>query len=100
MHTRTSLASIVATLRQELPQLSTAYEVASLGVFGSYSRDEPQPGSDLDLLVTFREPPGLLRFIELEYHLSHLVGLKVDLVMRSSLKPRIGQRILNEAVSV
>jgi len=28
------------------------------------------------------------------------LGVKVDLVMKDSLKPKIGQRILREAVSV
>ena len=71
-----------------------------MGVFGSYTRDEQSPSSDLDLLVTFHEPPSLLRFIELENYLSDLLGVKVDLVMKDALKPRIGERILNEVVTV
>lgn len=72
----------------------------SLEVFGSYVRDEQTPESDLDVLVTFDETPGLLEYISLENHLSDLLGVKVDLVMKSALKPRIGQNILREAVPV
>jgi len=74
--------------------------VKSLGVFGSYVRQEQSTGSDLDLLVTFYEPPGLLKFIELENYLTDLSGIKVDLVMQDALKPRIGERILSEVVPV
>jgi len=87
-------------LRRQLPSLATRYHVASLGLFGSYVRHENRSDSDLDVLVTFSETPSLLRFIELENHLSDLLGVKVDLVMREALKPQIGQRILAEVVPV
>jgi predicted nucleotidyltransferase len=87
-------------LRQQLPSLSRRYHVASLGLFGSYVRHENRPDSDLDVLVTFSEAPGLLRLIELENHLSDLLGVKVDLVMREALKPPIERRILAEVVQI
>jgi predicted nucleotidyltransferase len=87
-------------LRQHLPELAEKYHVRSLEVFGSYVRNEQKPESDLDVLVTFDKTPGLLRYIALENHLSDLLGVKVDLVMKSALKPRIGQNILREAVPV
>ena len=88
------------TLRQHLPDLAEKYHVRTLEVFGSYVRDEQTPESDLDVLVTFDKAPGLLKFINLEHHLGDLLGVKVDLVMKSALKPRIGQNILREAVPV
>jgi len=38
----------------------------------------------------------MIKFIELEDYISNLVGIKVDLVMKSGLKPRIGRCILQE----
>jgi predicted nucleotidyltransferase len=87
-------------LRRQLPLLARRYHVASLGLFGSYVRHENRPDSDLDVLVTFTETPSLLRLIELENHLSDLLGVKVDLVMREALKPQIGQRVLAEVMPV
>ena len=87
-------------LREHLPSLARRYCVASLGLFGSYVRHENRPDSDLDVLVTFSEAPGLLRLIELENHLSDLLGVKVDLVMRDALKPQIGRQVLAEVVPV
>jgi uncharacterized protein len=92
------LDSIRRTLRQHLPDLARNYLVKSLGIFGSYVRSEQDEESDLDLLVTFHEAPGLLAYIELESYLSNLLGVKVDLVMESAWKPRIGKRILAEVV--
>ena len=94
------LAQLVELLRQQLPLLSERYRVKSLGVFGSYVRREQRPDSDLDVLVTFRETPSLLKFIELENYLSDVLGVKIDLVMKDALKPHIGQHILNEAIAV
>lgn len=88
------------TLRQQLPELAEKFHVSSLEVFGSYVRNEQTPESDLDVLVTFDKTPGLLGFIALEHHLEDLLGIKVDLVMKSALKPRIGQVVLREAVPV
>jgi hypothetical protein len=87
-------------LRRELPHLAERYGVRSLGVFGSYVRREESSTSDMDVLVAFETAPSLLRFIELENRLTDLLGVKVDLVMKDALKPRIGKRILKELVSV
>lgn len=87
-------------LRDELPSLAARYRVASLGLFGSYVRGTHRPDSDLDVLVAFDEVPSLLRLIELEQHLSDLLGVRVDLVLHDSLKPRIGAGVLREVVPV
>jgi len=98
MTTEDHLSKIMDLIRQHLPELSQKYGVETLGVFGSYVHADQDLESDLDLLVTFSTPPGLLAFIELENYLSDLLGMKVDLVMKSALKPNIGKRILNEVI--
>ncbi|MCS6937353.1 MAG: nucleotidyltransferase family protein [Candidatus Bipolaricaulota bacterium] len=80
--------------------LREKYRVKSLGIFGSYVRGDQRKKSDLDILVEFLEPPSLFTLIELENYLSDLLGMKVDLVMKSALKPRIGQHVLREVVMV
>ena len=73
-------------------------EMESLGLFGSRVRGDANPDSDLDILVRFREVPGLLRLVELENQLSDLLGLRVDLALADCLKPNIGKQILSELV--
>ena len=71
-----------------------------MGIFGSYVRGEQKKKSDLDVLVDFVEPISLFRFVELEDFLSQRLGVKVDLVMKDSLKARIKDSILDEAIYV
>jgi predicted nucleotidyltransferase len=87
-------------LKLHLSLLADHYQVQSLGIFGSYVRQEQHPDSDLDMLVTFSETPSLLKFIALENYLSDLLGVKVDLVMQDALKPNIGRYILREVIGV
>ncbi len=83
-------------LHEMLPELKEKYNVSYIGLFGSYVRGENTPESDLDVLVEFSRTPTIFRFVNLENHLSDKLGVKVDLVMRSALKPNIGKYILRE----
>jgi predicted nucleotidyltransferase len=83
-------------LQQKKPFLLKRYKIKELGIFGSYLRGMEGKGSDLDLLIDFRKSPTFLEFMEIENYLADALGIKVDLVMKSSLKPRIGQQILEE----
>ncbi len=82
------------------PVLAERYGVKEIGIFGSYVRGEQKGNSDVDVLVDFTESISLLDFIHLENELSDLLGVKVDLVMKTALKPRIGRHILEEVVPV
>jgi len=97
MKTLDEIRTLLARHREEL---AGSYKVQEIGIFGSYARGEQSSGSDLDVLVTFREPIGLFEFIDLENRLGELLGVKVDLVTKAALKPRIGARILREVVYV
>ena len=68
-----------------------------MAVFGSYLHGDQKANSDLDLLVEFYGPIGLFDFIKLENELTRLLGIKVDLVMKDSLKPRLKERVVKEA---
>lgn len=82
------------------PLLKEKFKVEIIGLFGSYVRGEEKGESDLDVLVEFSKPIGLFEFIELEEFLRAKLGVRVDLVMRKSLKNRIKERITKEAIYV
>jgi uncharacterized protein len=65
-------------------------------------RGEQKKHSDVDLLVEFEEASNLtlLDFIRVENYLTDLLGVKVDLVEKQTLKPRIGRHVLAEVVEV
>jgi len=100
MSTTRPLGDITAILQRHKQELQKKYRVKNIGIFGSYVRGENQTGSDLDILVEFQEPVGLFAFLDLEEYIGTLVQAKVDLVSRKALKPRIGQRILQEVVYI
>jgi uncharacterized protein len=91
---------ILAILRVELPEMRQRHGVRSLGLFGSVVRREARSNSDVDILVEFERAPTFFQFVALEDDLSKLLGARVDLVMKSALKPRIGERILSEVLPV
>jgi len=92
------LSTIVEILRSHQGELQKQYAIKEMGVFGSYVRGEEKKRSDVDILVEFEShvQMSLLDFIRLENALRDLLGVRVDLVEKSTLKPRIGKHILEE----
>ncbi len=95
-----SIEEKIEILKRLKPELQKQYGVSSLGIFGSFVRGKQKRKSDLDILVDFEKVPTLFGFIRLERFLSSELNIKVDLVMKSALKPTIGKYILNEVVHV
>jgi hypothetical protein len=97
-----TIDQIKKTLSEHKEELKRNYQVKDIGIFGSYVRGEQKKKSDVDILVEFEESSklSLLDFIELENYLSDMLGVKVDLVEKGTLKPRIGKHVLDEVVTV
>lgn len=97
-----SLIEIKSRLQQQKPYLYEKYGVTEIGVFGSYVRGEQKPDSDLDILISLTDPPkiSLLDLVDLQYYLSDLLGMEVDIAVKRNLRKRIGQRILREVQPV
>ncbi|AFZ29229.1 DNA polymerase beta domain protein region [Gloeocapsa sp. PCC 7428] len=94
-----TLDDVKQVLSQSKPRLRQ-YQVTKLGIFGSYARGEQTIDSDLDILIDYDQAPTLFQLVELRDYLSEQVGLKVDLVTKNGLKPRIQARVLSEVVYV
>jgi len=95
-----TVEKLKAILALHKDNLEKNYKVKEIGIFGSYIRHEQKKKSDLDVLVTFYETIDLFTFVELENYLSDILGVKVDLVMKDGIKPRLKERILSEAIYV
>jgi hypothetical protein len=80
----------------KLIDICRANDVVMVGVFGSTSRGEATPDSDIDLLVRFSRPKSLLTLVALERQLSAALGRQVDLVTESSLHPYLRNDILHD----
>jgi len=97
---KNDLQKILHKLRELLPSITEEYNVKEIEVFGSYVRSEENSSSDLDLLVTFTKTPSLLQFVKLKNHLTDILELEVDLVMRESVKPHLSENIFRKTLTV
>ncbi len=92
---------IIRMLREHREKLRREFAVRSLALFGSVAREEAQDTSDVDLLVEFDRPIGLLHLIGTQQHIEDLLGVKkVDLVLRRCLYEELKEDILGEAIDV
>ena len=92
--------TVISLLRNENARLSGQFGVRSMLLFGSVARDEATPASDVDLLVEFNKPVGYFGLFSLQDHLEKLLDSPVDLGTPESLKPRLRERIMGEAIRV
>ena len=92
-------AEVVAVLTKYFPELAENYNVASLGLFGSFARDEQTSESDIDLLVSFSKPVGF-GFIHLAERLEALLGRPVDLLAADGIKANRRDSILDSLIHV
>lgn len=91
---------VLSTLRKHCQELSESYGIESLFIFGSVARNEARADSDVDILVEFKQPIGLFDFIGLQQRLESILGCKVDLGTKRSLKSQIYEEIIQEAIRV
>ncbi|MGC9316073.1 MAG: nucleotidyltransferase family protein [bacterium] len=88
---------IKSLISANLETIKKRFDVASIGVFGSYVRDEQREDSDLDIIVVFE--PGhndLFNYARLKAYLEELFGIEIDLVIKNGIKPELRDKILGE----
>ena len=95
-----TLNDIKKSLNKHRDVLEKRYKVKEIGVFGSCVRAEQKRGSDIDILVDFKEVPSLLKFINLQRYLQRILRRKVDLVRRAALREELKETILEEVTYI
>lgn len=95
-----TLEEIKQILKATKPLLQQQYRVTELGVFGSYTQNQQTQTSDVDILIDYEQAPTLFQLVELRDYLAGVMGMKVDVVTKNGLKPRIRERVLSEVVYV
>jgi len=94
---------VLALLRGRLPEIRTIaarHGAHDVRVFGSVARGEADADSDIDLLVRFEPGVTLLGQSAMVRELEDLLGRKVDVVSERGLRPRLRDRVLEEAVPI
>jgi len=83
-------------MEKSLVSILQRHDATRIAIFGSRSRGEARPDSDLDVLVTFSTTKSLLALVSIERELSESLGLKVDLLTEPSISPHLIDRIKAE----
>lgn len=88
--------------RQKIAEYCTRNKIQELSLFGSRARGDARPDSDYDFLVEFipHARIGLLELSRARIELEDLLGTKVDLGTKTSVKPHIREGVYRDAVVV
>ncbi len=71
-------ASVIRTLRKQMPRLRAEYGVEKIALYGSFAKGAANRRSDVDILVHLTRPLGL-EFVQLAFDIEKALGRKVDL---------------------
>ena len=97
MKTLNEIRQVLSLQKQSICEI---YQITEIGIFGSYTRGDETETSDIDILVDYQTAPTLIMLVELRDYLSQLFGIKVDIITKNGLKPRIRERVLAEVVYI
>ncbi len=88
--------------KRKLNKFCKDNSISYLALFGSYARGEADEKSDVDLLVDYKETPGLIRHVGIEFDLSEkfFSTKKVDLVTRRSLNRYIKPYVEKDLITI
>jgi uncharacterized protein len=88
---------ILSTLKSSESKI-LKYGIKSIGLFGSYVRDEQSENSDIDILIDFEpEKENFDNFMAVYDIIENLFkNQRVEIVTKNGLSPYIGPKILNE----
>lgn len=75
--------------QKQIERICKASGISYLAVFGSQSRGDAKTNSDVDLLVEFKQTPGLIEFIRTKQLFESVLNTKVDLVTKKGLSKYI-----------
>ena len=80
-----SLNEIINILTENRINLFSKYKLKNLAIFGSYSRNDSNELSDIDILAEFSAPVDI-ELIDLGDELETLFKNKVDIVSKNGIK--------------
>jgi uncharacterized protein len=86
--------------RRALIETAARRGARNVRVFGSVARGEDTDTSDIDLLVDLDDNVGLVSLVGLHRELAELLGANVDVVPAGSLKPKIRDGVVGEAIEL
>ena len=95
--TAPTLEELLTLLKLFKQKQGEEFRLQSIGVFGSFARNEATPESDVDIVFT-TDDPNLFRTARMKEELEELLSRHIDLIRwREQMNPRLQARIAREA---
>lgn len=94
------MRSFLESKRDEILKIASTHGAKNVRIFGSVARGENVESSDIDFLVEFEPGTSLLQHAAMIADLEELLGCKVDVAPEKTLKDRIRDRVLREAIPI
>ena len=91
---------VLTTLREHKQELRERFGVTELALFGSFARNQATEKSDIDVLVTFDEPPNFKRYFGAIVYLEDLFGRHVDMATENEIRSEIRPYVQREVIHV
>ena len=92
------LQDLVNVNREEIKAIVACHHGQSVALFGSVARGEERPDSDLDFLVELEPDARPIEILSIGVELEEVLGVKVDVGTPASLRERLRDEVLAEAV--
>jgi hypothetical protein len=89
---------LVRAKREDILRIAEKHGASNVRLFGSIARGEDDEKSDIDLLVDLEPGKTLLDHAGLMIALEELLKREVDVFTVGTLKARIRERVLREAI--
>lgn len=94
----TPLRELVEARREEIKAIVARHHGRSVAIFGSVARGDERPGSDIDFLVELAPGARPFEILSIGAELEEALGVKVDVGTPDSLRARLRDQVLAEAV--
>jgi hypothetical protein len=91
---------LIADIKDKLQPIFEAFCVSYAAIFGSISRGEDRPNSDVDILVRLGKPMGMFSYMKLIHTIESILGRKVDMVTEQSLNKHVRPYIMPELKTI
>jgi predicted nucleotidyltransferase len=84
-------------LEQNKEFIQSKFHITEIGLFGSFATGENTSDSDIDILVDFHKGhKDFFNFMRLKNFLERVLERKVDMVMKSAIRPQLKKSIFSQ----
>lgn len=91
----------IEEIKKKTASIFKNHGVKKAAVFGSFARGEEKKGSDIDILIEFKnDNKSLLELVDLKLELEEVLKRKIDVVEYPTIKPILKKNILKDQLPI